>query len=214
MKAGKFKPAPAALTPNVLTGELVIFERNSLAETLKVRKGASGLSSFSTPGFSKLRPTLAALPKYDIINVSSNESTPANPARIPSKRSPDSTLSLDSSPTSKRVKKDSGSNKENAIFDASCSVLQLDKGKGKARDEETWLPQQMDIDSVPNPFEQLDRDFPQFALPRAASLVKSPKPSACSDTFDHSDLNDVCLFLSPSFSPVSDLSISSNSLTF
>ena len=207
MKGGKFKPAPAASTPNVLTGELVIFERNSLAETLQVRKGASGLSSFSTPGFNKPRFTLAALPKHDIINVSSNESTPANPARISSKRSPDSTLSSDSSPTSKRVKKDSGSNKENAIFDASCSVLQLDKGKAKARDEGTWLPQQMDIDSVPNPFEQLDKDFPQFVLSQPASLEKSPKPSTCSDTFDHSDLNEVCLFLSPSCSPVSDLNV-------
>lgn len=60
---------------------------------------------------------------------------------------------------------------------------------------------------MPNPFEQLDKDFPQFTLSRAASFVKSPKSSVHSDIFDHSDLDEVCPCPSPLFSPVSDLSM-------
>lgn len=52
----------------------------------------------------------------------------------------------------------------------------------------------MDIVREPNPFEQLDKDFPQFAMSRAASPVKSAQPSGHSGTSDHSDLNDVCSF--------------------
>jgi hypothetical protein len=135
---------------------LSLFFTTQLTPIPTVRKNVSGtLPSFSTPGFHN-KP---------IIDLSSTESTPKSVKR--------SSSDFNQSPSSKRVKKDVISNKEN------LSVF----GKGKAKaneDSEPWT--KMELDQESNPFTRLDRDYPQLAAP----------PTEPAQGTNHSDLNSVC----------------------
>ncbi|KAJ7156117.1 DNA helicase [Mycena crocata] len=157
-KAAKFKPATS---------------KSETPSSAPVRKQASILPSFSTPGFGKSRLSASNSSFHEAINISSDSS----PSPGIKRSSSESHLASDIQP-SKRVKSD----KENA-FQADSHSRIHDKGKGKAKvsapsrpkveldDDEPW--HKMDI-SETNPFKILDRDYPQYCPPVQPTRPKEP----------------------------------------